>query len=82
MSRNTALPTRILFLDGRACVPLLVFVVYWSWATFYIAIMGMTFFVVVRWAGLTVPSVLRLARRLFVGAERTAVPVWKRRRAA
>ncbi len=82
MWRNTALPTRILFLDGRACLPLLVFVVYWSWATFYIAIMGMTFFVVVRWAGLTVPSVLRLARRLLVGAERTAVPVWKRRRAA
>jgi len=44
MWRNTALPVRIVFLDGRACLPLLVFVVYWSWATFYIAIGGMAFF--------------------------------------
>jgi len=51
MWRNTALPVRIVFLDGRACLPLLVFVVYWSWATFYIAIGGMAFFTIVSWAG-------------------------------
>jgi intracellular multiplication protein IcmT len=82
MWRNTALPTRILFLDGRACLPLLVFVVYWSWPTFYIAIGGMTFFIVVSWTGLTVSSVLRLLRRMLIGPIRTAVPTWKRRRAA
>ena len=82
MWRNTALPVRILVLDGRACLPLLVFVVYWSWTTFYIAIAGMTFFAVVSWAGLTVSSVLRLLRSLLVGRERTCVVVWKRRRAA
>jgi intracellular multiplication protein IcmT len=82
MWRNTALPTRILFLDGRVCLPLLIFVVYWSWTTFYMAIGGMTFFIVVSWAGLTVSSVLRLARRMFIGPLRTAVPTWKRRRSA
>jgi intracellular multiplication protein IcmT len=80
MWRNTALPVRIVFLDGRACLPLLVFVVYWSWATFYIAIGGMAFFTIVSWAGLTVASVLRLIRRWLIGPVRTAVPVWKRRR--
>lgn len=82
MWRNTALPTRVLFLDGRACLPLLVFVVYWSWITFYIAIGGMTFFMVVSWTGLSVSSVLRLGRRILIGPLRTAVPTWKRRRAA
>jgi len=67
MWRNTALPVRIVFLDGRACLPLLVFVVYWSWATFYIAIGGTAFFTIVSWAGLTVASVLRLIRRWLIG---------------
>lgn len=82
MWRNTALPVRIGFLDGRACLPLLIFVVYWSWPTFYIAISGMAFFTIVSWAGLTVAAVLRLARRWLVGPVRTATPVWKRRRFA
>lgn len=82
MWRNTALPARILFLDGRACLPLLVFVIYWSWATFYIAIAGVTFFGVVSFTGLTVSTALRLLRRMLVGPVRTAVPTWKRRRAS
>lgn len=82
MWRNTALPTRVLFVDGRVCLPLLIFVVYWSWTTLFIAIGGMTFFIVVSFAGLTVSSVLRLVRRMFVGPLRAATPVWKRRRLA
>jgi len=50
MWRNTALPVRIVFLDG-GLPALLVFVVYWSWATFYIAIGGMAFFTIVSWRG-------------------------------
>lgn len=82
MWRNTALPTRVLFVDGRVCLPLLIFIVYWSWTTLFIAIGGMTFFIVVSFAGLTVSSVLRLVRRMFVGSLRAATPVWKRRRLA
>ncbi len=60
----------------------LVFVVYWSWATFYIAATGVIVFSVISWAGLTVPSTLRMIRRAFVGPYRPAVPAWKRRRFA
>lgn len=82
MWRNTALPVRIVFLDARACLPLLVFVVYWSWETFCVAVCGMAFFVIISWFGLTVPTMLRLIRRLLVGPLRPAVPAWKRRRLA
>ena len=79
MWRATALPVKILFLDGRVCLPVLVFVVYWSWPTFWIAVTGMTFFAVVSWAGMTVPAVLRMGRRWFIGPVRRAVPEWKTR---
>jgi intracellular multiplication protein IcmT len=59
MWRDTGRPVKLVFLDARACLPLLVFVVYWSWTTFYIAATGVIFFSVISWAGLTVPSTLR-----------------------
>jgi len=40
------------------------------------------FFAVISFFGLTLPAVTRLMRRLLVGAERSAVPSWKRRRLA
>ena len=82
MWRDTGRPVKVVFLDARACLPLLVFVVYWSWATFYIAATGVIAFSVISWAGLTVPSTLRMIRRAFVGPYRPAVPAWKRRRFA
>jgi intracellular multiplication protein IcmT len=82
MWRDTGRPVKVVFLDARACLPLPVFVVYWSWPTFYIALTGVTFFSVISWAGLTVPSTLRMIRRAFVGPLRPAVPAWKRRRFA
>ena len=82
MWRDTGRPVKLVFLDARACLPLLVFVVYWSWTTFYIAATGVIFFSVISWAGLTVPSTLRMIRRAFVGPLRPAVPAWKRRRFA
>jgi intracellular multiplication protein IcmT len=82
MWRDTGRPVRIVFLDARACFPLLVFVVYWSWPTFYVAAAGVIVFSVISWAGLTVPSTLRMIRRCFVGPFRPAVPAGKRRRFA
>ena len=67
MWRDTGRPVKLVFLDARACLPLLVFVVYWSWPTFYIAATGVIFFSVISWAGLTVPSTLRMIRRGLVG---------------
>lgn len=82
MWRHTGRPVRLLFLDARACVPLLAFIVYWSWPTFYVALAGTVFFGTISWLGLTVPAAMRLARRLVVGRVRPAVPVWRRRRLA
>jgi len=79
MWRNTGLPVRLLVLDARACLPILLVVVYWSWLTLEIAVIGTAFFVVISWFGLTVPAVARLVRRLAVGSVRVAVPTWRRR---
>jgi intracellular multiplication protein IcmT len=68
-------------LDARACLPILAVMVYWSWPTLYIAIIGVAFFSAISFFGLTLPA-MRLARRWLVGPVRTAVPVWKRRRLA
>ena len=82
MWRSTALPVKVAVVDGRACIPVLVFVLHWSWDTLYIALFGVVFFTIISWFGLTVPAVFRLIRRALVGSVRPAVPVWKRRRLA
>jgi intracellular multiplication protein IcmT len=82
MWRYTALPVKVAILDARACIPVLIFVLYWSWTTAYIAIAGIVFFTVISWFGLTVPAVARLMRRVLVGSVRAAVPAWQRRRLA
>ena len=82
MWRNTGQPVRLLMLDARACLPILSVMVYWSWPTLYIAISGVAFFSTISFCGLTLPTMLRLTRRVLVGKVRTAVPVWNRRRLA
>jgi intracellular multiplication protein IcmT len=82
MWRNTGLPVRVVMLDARACLPVLCFFVYWSWLTLYIAVIGIGFFSVISFFGLTLPSFIRLLRRFLVGTIRPAVPAWKRRRLA
>lgn len=82
MWRNTGQPVRVVMLDARALLPLLSFVVYWSWPTFYVAVVGVTFFSFISFLGLTLPTMMRLIRRLLVGSTRPAVPAWNRRRLA
>jgi intracellular multiplication protein IcmT len=82
MWRNTAQPVRVFMLDARALLPLLCFVLYWRWFTFYVAVTGVGFFSLVSFLGLTLPTMWRLIRRLLVGSVRPAMPVWKRRRLA
>jgi intracellular multiplication protein IcmT len=82
MWRNTGQPVRVLMLDARACFPVLAVMVYWSWTTLYIAAAGVVFFSLISILGLTLPSMLRMLRRMLVGPVRTAVPAWRRRRLA
>jgi intracellular multiplication protein IcmT len=69
-------------LDARACLPVLLAAVYWSWTTLYIAIVGFVFFSLISFFGLTLPALTRTLRRWVAGSVRTAVPAWRRRRFA
>ncbi len=80
MWRNTGQPVRVLMLDARACFPVVLAAVYWSWPTLYIAIAGFVFFSLISFLGLTLPALVRTVRRWVAGSVRTAVPVWRRRR--
>jgi intracellular multiplication protein IcmT len=80
MWRNTGQPVRVLMLDARACLPVVLAAVYWSWPTLYIAIAGFLFFSLISFFGLTLPALIRMVRRWAAGRVRTAVPVWRRRR--
>jgi len=82
MWRNTGQPVRVLMLDARACLPVVLAAVYWSWTTFYIAMAGFVFFSLISFFGLTLPALIRTVRRWVVGPVRTAVPTWRRRRFA
>jgi len=82
MWRNTGQPVRVLMLDARACLPVLLAAVYWSWTTLYIAITGVVFFTLISFFGLTLPALTRTLRRWVAGSIRTAVPAWRRRRFA
>ncbi|WKE49678.1 IcmT/TraK family protein [Gluconobacter oxydans] len=80
MWRATAQPVRLAILDGRACLPLLVTISYWSWTTLYIGFFGTVVFVTISFFGLTLPAAMRTLRRLVTGPIRTGRPTWKRRR--
>ncbi len=82
MWRYTANPVQLAMLDARACLPLLAVVVYWSWTTLAIAVVGTLFFGAISYFGLTVPAFGRALRRRLVGSVRPAVPAWRRRRLA
>ena len=82
MWRNTMLPIRFYAVDARALVPFFVWLLHWSWGTFYVALAGIAGFAVLEWCGLTFPAALRTVRRLVVGHTRSAVPAWKKRRFA
>ena len=82
MWRYTARPVMLVILDARACLPLLLFAVWWARWTFYLAVGCTIFFSMISWFGLTVPAGARLVRRWLVGPVRSAVPAWHRRRLA
>jgi intracellular multiplication protein IcmT len=82
MWRNTMLPVRLYIMDARALVPVLIFLLHWRWATFYLAGGGIAVFTVLEWFGLTFPAAIRTIRRMIVGRLRPAVPAWKKRRLA
>ena len=71
MWRYTAKPVMLVILDARACLPLLLFVVWWAWWTFYVAVTCIALLLgdqLVR--SDRARGVARLVRRLLVGPVR------------
>jgi intracellular multiplication protein IcmT len=82
MWRYTGKPVMLAIFDARACIPLLLAVVWWAWWTLELAGACIVFFTIINWLGLSVPAFIRLLRRMIVGPVRAAVPAWQRRRLA
>jgi intracellular multiplication protein IcmT len=80
MWRNTMLPVRAYIVDARALVPLMIFLMHWSWTTLYVALVGIALFGTLEFCGLSFPAAIRTLRRWIVGPIRPAVPAWKKRR--
>ena len=79
MWRFTADPVRLVILDFRALAPMLVFFCHMNEDTFIIALIGVAFFGVLAWMGLTLPVALRMARASLGGPIRPRLPAWKKR---
>jgi intracellular multiplication protein IcmT len=78
--RNTQKPARFFFLDARAFVALLVFLVHARAWTFFLAIIVMLGFWLLERRGLTFDAALRAFRCWFLGSRRPAnVPSARRR---
>ncbi len=78
--RDSSRPVRFFFVDYRALFPLLVLIFVPRLWTFALAVVGITFFIILERYGYTVSVFLRLFRGLFAGSLKSARPWWYRAR--
>lgn len=69
MWANTALKARIFIISAHAFIPFLIFMIHWSWLTFFIAVAGVIFFTVLEYYGYTPPVFARVIK-LYLGGSR------------
>ncbi|MCE2576649.1 IcmT/TraK family protein [Komagataeibacter sp. FNDCR2] len=79
MWRFTADPVRLLIIDCRALAPMALWLVHMREWTFITAIIGVAFFGILAWMGLTLPVAWRMFRVFVSGSRRPLLPAWKRR---
>jgi intracellular multiplication protein IcmT len=79
--RETARIPRILFMDARSLVPLLIFFFHMRLWTFVVAIVGITLFAILERLGFTLEILLRLIRVKVIGGYKpvTDPNLWRRR---
>lgn len=80
MWRDTASPLRVVGVDARVLIALVVWLYHWRWETFYLAVGSVAAFAIIEQFGLTVPAAWRLLRSRAIGPMRDAVPAWRQRR--
>lgn len=79
MWRFSADPVRLLIIDARAMAPMLLFLVHMRLWTLITALVGVAFFGLLAWLGLTLPVAWRMARVILCGPRRPRLPAWKKR---
>lgn len=82
MWRNTMQPIRLWVIDARALIPLLIFMVHWSFLTLKIAGAGIAMFAALEWFGIRFEAALRILRGWIYGPIRPALPARRKRRLA
>lgn len=75
--RDTALPTKIMGVDGRALFPFAVWAFHWSWPTFYISLGGVFVFAVMQFFNVSLLTIVKGAPRLFTENKRSPVPLFR-----
>jgi intracellular multiplication protein IcmT len=74
--RDSARFPRLFFMDAQAAFPLLLFVLHIRWWTFFLAILAISFFVVLEKFGFTVPVFKRWLKVFIAGNYRSARSWW------
>ena len=75
--RDSARSPRFFLIDARAAFPFLLFLLHIKLWSFILAVVAMSFFALLERYGFTVNVFLRLARSIFAGPHKSAIPWWK-----
>jgi intracellular multiplication protein IcmT len=75
--RDSARSARFFMMDARAVFPFVLFLMHIKWWTFWVAVVGMLFFIAIEKYGFTVPIFLRWLRTSMVGAHKPSRPWWR-----
>ena len=76
--RDSARNVTLWFVDFRATFPLLIFLLHIRVWTFIVAIVFMSFFIVIQYYGFTLNVFLRWIRSFLAGPRKIAQPWWRR----
>jgi len=74
--RDSARPVKFFMLDGKACFPLLLFIMHIRLWTLIVAIIAMLFFGILNHYGFSVTVFTRWLRNFAAGTRRLATPWW------
>jgi len=70
MWAGSSLTPKLFVISAHSFFPFLIFMIQWSWFTFFAAVIGMAFFATMEYFGYTPPVFLRLVSLYFGGKRR------------
>ena len=75
--RDSARPAMFFFMDAKAALPFLGFLLHIKWWTFMCAAIVMTFFTILSRYGYSVEIFFRILKTTIAGSRKIAIPWWK-----